>query len=156
MAFAMIPRKRGSDTLASWRDADRLFDDFFGWAGSAPTQFVGETRRAFVPRIDVTESDDAYTVTAELPGLSSEDFQVEVEEGVLTLKGEKKTHREEKDGEARRVETHSGSFERRIRFREPIAEAEVTARSRDGVLTVRVPRQEVPQPEVRSVPIETS
>ena len=47
-------------------------------------------------------------------------------------------------------------FERRIRFREPIAEADVTARSRDGVLTVRVPRQEDSRPEVRSVPIETS
>jgi len=156
MAFAMIPRKRTSDTLANWRDADRLFDDFFGWAGGTPSHVVGETRRAFVPRIDVTESDDVYTVTAELPGLSSEDFEVEVEDGVLTLKGEKKTHVEGDDEGARRVETHSGSFERRIRFREPIVEADVTARSCNGVLSVRVPRQAESQPEVRSVPIETS
>jgi len=156
MAFAMIPRKRGSDTLVNWRDADRLFDDFFGWPGLTPSRVVGETRRAFVPRIDVTESDGAYTVTAELPGLSNGDFEVELEEGVLTLKGEKKTQFEENDGGARRVESRSGSFERRIRFRDPIAATDVTARYRDGVLTVTVPRQEESQPEVRTVPVETS
>ena len=156
MAFAMIPRKRGSDTLANWRDADRLFDDFFGRKGIGPSHFVGEARNGFVPRIDVTESDDAYTVTAELPGLSNEDFEVELEDGVLTLKGEKKTRVEANDDGVRRVETHAGSFERRIRFREPIVETDVTARTRDGVLTVRVPRQEQCRPEARTVPVETS
>ena len=156
MAFAMVPWKRGSDSLAGRRDADRLFDDFFGWPTSTPSLFVGETRRAFVQRIDVTEGDGAYTVTAELAGLSNDDFEVEVEDGILTLKGEKQSQHEENENGVRRVESHSGRFERRVRFNTPIVEDQVAARYRDGVLTITVPRQEESRPEARAVPIETA
>ena len=80
MAYAMIPRYRGTDTLASWRDADRFAGEFFGWSRVGRSQLVGETRRAFVPQIDVSCSDETYSVTAELPGLTQEDFEVEVED----------------------------------------------------------------------------
>lgn len=156
MAFAMVPWKRGSDSLVRRRDADSLFDDFFGWPTLMPSLFVGETRRAFVPQIDVTESEEAYTVTAELAGLSQDDFEVEVEDGVLTLKGEKQSQYEESESGARRVESRSGHFERRVRFNAAIVEDEVAARYRDGVLTVTVPRQQESRPEVRAVPIETA
>ena len=156
MAFATIPRRRGSNTLANGRNADRLFDDFFGWTGIRPSRVVGEAPLAFVPRVDVAESGDAYTITAELPGLSNDDFEVELEDGVLTLKGEKKTRVKEEDNRGRRVETHSGTFERRFRFRQPIVETEVTAGTRDGVLTVRIPREKESRPEIRTVPVETS
>ena len=154
MAFAMVPRKRVSDTLLGRRDADRLFDDFFRGTGISPSLFVGETRRVFVPQIDVTESEDAYTVTAELPGLSNDNFEVELEDGVLTLKGEKKSHHEENEDGVRRVESRSGQFERRIRFNSPIAADDVSARYVAGVLTVTVPRKEESRPEVRTVPID--
>lgn len=156
MAFAMVPWKRGSDSRVGRRDADSLFDDFFGWPTLMPSLFVGETRRAFVPEIDVTESDEAYTVTAELAGLSQDDFEVEVEDGVLALKGEKQSQHEESEDGVRRVESRSGRFERRIRFNTPIAEGEVAARYRDGVLTITVPRREESRPETRAVPIETA
>ena len=156
MAFAMIPRNRGTDTLASWRDADRLFDDFFGWSRVGRSQLVGETRREFVPQIDVSESDEAYSVTAELPGLTQEDFEVEVEDGVLTLKGEKKSQHEEEASGLRRIETRSGRFERRLRFRAAIDEEKVSAQYADGVLKVEVPRREPSRPETRNVPVETA
>ena len=154
MAFAMVPRKRVSDTQLGRRDADRLFDDFFRWPVKDPSVFVGETRRVFVPQIDVTESEEAYTVTAELPGLSNENFEVELEDGVLTLKGEKKSHHEENEDGVRRVESRSGQFERRIRFNAPIVADDVSARYTAGVLTITVPRQEESRPAVRTVPIE--
>ena len=156
MAYAIIPRYRGTDTLASWRDADRFAGEFFGWSRVGRSQLVGETRRAFVPQIDVSCSDETYSVTAELPGLTQEDFEVEVEDGVLTLKGEKKSQHEEAESGPRRIETRSGRFERRLRFSAPIDEEKVSAQYADGVLRVEVPRREPAHPEVRSVPIETA
>ena len=156
MAFAMVPWKRSSDLVTRRRDADRLFDDFFGWPTVMPSLLVGETRRAFVPQIDVTEGETAYTVTAELAGLSSEDFEVEVEDGVLTLKGEKQSQYEDDENGVRRQESRSGRFLRRIRFNTAILEDEVAARYRDGVLTITVPREQESRPEIRAVPVESA
>ena len=155
MAFAVIPRKRLSNSLMGMHDANRLFDEFFGGASRSPSFGAGDQRRSFVPSIDVVETDEVYRVTAELPGLSEEDFSVEVEDGILTLKGEKRGREETETEGVRRSETHYGKFERRIRFREPVSEDAVAASYRDGVLTVTLPRPEEPQPAVRQVPVET-
>ena len=66
----------------------------------------------FAPAVDITEDDDHYTVTAELPGAKKEDVTVELHEGMLTIRGEKKSEREEKDEQRRHVERRFGSFSR--------------------------------------------
>ena len=112
---------------------------------------------AFVPRIDAVEEEGAFRVTAELPGVAEEDVAVEVEDGVLTLRGEKKSHFEapETDGARyRRVETSWGRFERRLRFGGPIDESNVRASAKNGVLTIVIPKLEEPRPAVRTIPIE--
>jgi len=116
---------------------------------------------AFTPNVDVVESDAEYRILAELPGLEEADFAVEIEDGVLTLRGEKKPrHPRDDDAESRsgywRVETRDGCFERRLRFAAEVDEAAVKASFSHGVLDVRVPKRAEARPEVRTIPVQTS
>ena len=115
----------------------------------------------FNPRIDAVEDDNEYRVTAELPGLNDADFSVEIEDGVLTLRGDKKSrHESDCDSDARpgyrRVETRSGHFERRLRFGAEIDEDAVKASYRNGVLEVVVPKVAEERPQVRTIPVQSS
>ena len=156
MAFAVIPRKRRSEGLVGMHDANRLVEEFFSGSSRFPSLVTREQHRSFVPSIDVVESDQAYRVTAELPGLSEEEFNIEVEDGVLTLRGEKPVREDSENECVRRNESRHGKFERKIRFREPVLQDEVTASYTDGVLTITLPRPAEERPEVRRVPIETA
>ena len=164
MSLTLIPRNsRTRSRPLGWpvnvvaaREADRLFGDFFGAPGRMPSAFAGEPSRGFVPKLDVSESDDGYTVTAELPGVKQEDLEVLLENNVLTLKGEKRDGRESEEEGVRRSEMRFGSFERRVAFRGPIAEDEVKARFADGLLTIAIPKPPEARPRVRTVPVETA
>ena len=119
---------------------------------------------SFTPNIDAVESDDDFRITAELPGLEEGDFSVEIEEGVLTLKGEKKTRIEEGEGDEaptdyrgyRRVETRWGRFERRLRFGVEVDAENVKASYKNGVLEVIVPKVAEERPQVRTIPVHSS
>jgi HSP20 family protein len=131
------------------REMDRLFDDFFrapmfggGLAGSA----LGW------PTLEVKEGDDEVTVTAELPGLSEKDVELSVHDGVLTLRGEKKSEHRDKDRGW--SERYYGRFERSIALPDGADEAKCEAEFRDGVLTVRMPRSQEAR-RGRRIPIGT-
>jgi HSP20 family protein len=138
------------------RDAGSLFDELWTDFGRFPTAFVGERTARFVPQIDVTESDEEYRITAELPGLEEKDFEVVLEDDILTLKGEKPVSKESAEANYRRAESSTGSFERKLRFQKPIDSKQVTARYKNGVLTVTLPKPEEARPQVRTIPIQTS
>ncbi|MDJ0847666.1 MAG: Hsp20/alpha crystallin family protein [Myxococcota bacterium] len=150
----MIPRRSRRSAAPALRDVralDALFDEM--WRGIAPR--VG-TLPGFSPRIDLRESDEAFVLRAELPGLDENDFEIALEDDVLTLKGEKKTeHEEEREG-LRHVETRSGSFERRFRLPVPVKADDVKATFEKGVLTVTLPKPEEERPQVRTIPVSTS
>jgi len=146
----LIPRRRTWHVAAPTGDFDRLFGDL--WSGFGRGAMVAPASR-FVPRIDASETDEAYRVTAELPGLEKDDFSVMLDEDVLTIKGEKRsTHDEEVDG-VRHVESGHGSFERRFRFPKPIAVDAVDAVYENGVLTVTLPKPEEDRPQARTIPV---
>jgi len=109
----------------------------------------------FVPQVDIAESDEAYVVTAELAGVRGEDVEVVFDDGVLVLRGEKRRGAPE-GASRRRVETASGAFERRVRFAAPVVAEDVTARHRDGLLTVTLPRPAAARPERFDVPVESA
>jgi HSP20 family protein len=113
----------------------------------------------FSPSVDAVETGEEYRVVAELPGLSESDFAVEIEDGVLTLRGEKKAPHagdSEEDTGAWRLETRRGKFQRRLRFGHDVDETAVKAIFSNGVLDVRVPKRAEARPEVRTIPVETS
>lgn len=117
------------------KDMDRLFDRFFetGWP-EAPT--LG----AWEPTVDITEDKEAVTVKAELPGVEQNDIGVSLQDGVLTIKGEKHAEKEEKDKRYHRVERSYGTFVRSIRMPAAVEAGKVTAKFKDGVVVITLPK----------------
>jgi HSP20 family protein len=123
------------------REIDGLFDDFTrGWPTLArgwPT--VGKTSE-LMPSMDVVETDKEFEITAELPGLQEKDVQVNVADNVLTIKGEKKAEKEEKDKNYRVFERSYGSFYRTLDLPDGINPENIKATLSNGVLKVTVPK----------------
>ena len=106
------------------------------------------------PRCDVTETDEAILVHAELPGVDVAHMDVTVAEGILTLRGEKTTERKEETEKRSYSERFFGSFERSITIPAGIDESAIQATLKDGVLEVRVPKMEVVKAAARKVEIK--
>ena len=133
------------------------FRDFFDrplWASRGLDLPAGPTGagRPWAPAMDVTEASDAYVVTLELPGTTKEDISIECHDDVLTVRGEKKSEREEQDEHRHYTERTFGVFSRSLRLPADASE-DVHATFRDGVLTVVIPKVAVRGPRV--VPIES-
>ena len=120
------------------REIDRLFEDF---TRGFPAMGSGQgTVSAMVPTMDVAETDKEYEITAELPGLEEKDVQINVADNVLTIKGEKKAEKEEKDKNYRLVERSYGSFERSLQLPDGVNADAIKAHIDKGVLKVVVPK----------------
>lgn len=117
------------------REIDRLFDqaNTNGWTGIADRNIAGL-------RMDVAETDKDIVVSAELPGVDIKDVDVSLDGGALTIKGEKRSERDEKRSNFHLVERSFGSFERRISVPDSCDPAQVKAEFSNGVLTVTVPK----------------
>ena len=128
--------EEGSPLSSLRKQIDNLFEDFGGDAPFASGDFTVRT--------NVSETDEAVTVTAELPGIELDDIDVSVAGNQLTVSGEKKSEKEEKsDEEGRefhRIERRSGSFRRLVTLPFEIEPGTVEAATKDGVLTVSVPK----------------
>ena len=134
-------------------ELDALFDETFRGLGFGASP---QAAPSFSPRVDVGESDEAYTVRADLPGLEEKDIQVSLEEGVLSIQGKLESEKDEERKGVRWVERARGSFHRAIELPAEIDAAKVTASYRHGVLTVTLPKLPEAKPEVRTIPITTS
>jgi HSP20 family protein len=147
----------GRDPFSSFRnEIDRLFDDFFtpiageGRAFGAHAQSPAALVR---PSIDVDETDQAYRVSAELPGLSEKDVELNLRDNTLTISGEKRSERDaEKDGR-RYTERSFGRFERTIPFPAEVDADRVDAVFRNGVLTVTLPKNEKARDKTRRIEV---
>lgn len=112
------------------------------------------SRSDWAPAVDIKETDDAYLIEAELPGLSKEDVKVTVDDGVLTIQGERKQEEESSDKKIHRVERFYGSFMRRFSLPDNVDEGSVKARFKDGVLTLSVKKAEPKEPKAIEVQVE--
>jgi HSP20 family protein len=118
------------------REVDRLFDRLF----DAPAA------QRWAPPMDLIEAEDHYVLKADLPGLFEEDVAIEVENGVLTLSGERKAEHERTESGWYRVERAFGRFQRQLTLPEGIDADGVTADFERGVLTVHIPKPEQVKP----------
>lgn len=158
----LIPWNRGREMAASrgeelspfftlHREMNRLFDDVFRGFDLAPFNAGRMFDRTMGwPNIELSESDKDVKVTAELPGLDEKDVQVELANGVLVIKGEKKT--ESEDNDRRFSERYYGHFERRIPV-EDVDQDKVSASFKNGVLTVTMPKTPQAQSTVKRIAI---
>ena len=138
------------------REIDRIFDDFYtGFGGSRSLQGASSWSTV-TPMIDVAETDKDVIVTAELPGLSDKDFEVTLTGDLLTIRGEKKSEHEEKNGDATYMERRYGSFMRTLRLPFEIGNEKVDAKYDKGVLTVRVSKPAEAQKAVRRIEVKAA
>lgn len=143
---SLIPRrwKREESLPSVWpQDFRREFDDlvnrFFGEESLLPGKLFG---RPFSPAVDVTENDREIVVKAELPGIDQENLKVDLANGVLTIRGEKKEEKEEKGDNIYRVERSFGSFSRSFRLPCEVQEDKAEAKYKDGILSLTLPKAE--------------
>ena len=123
----------------------------FGTVFDTPTQPNGGTMRRWMPAMDLVEAESHFVLTADLPGLSEEDVNIEVEDRVLTVSGERKaTHEATKDG-FHRVERAFGTFSRSLTLPEGINPESVEASFDRGVLEVQIPKPEERKPRKISI-----
>jgi HSP20 family protein len=159
MTHVIVPRKsvalsRCARPLGLFHELDPIFDALWG-RFSLPASGVCAPN-AIAPRVDFSETEDEIRVAAELPGLDEKDIEVTLDDGVLTIRGERKDEREEEDadkGYRRHLETFRGHFHRIIRLATEVDEEAVKATYKAGVLTVTLPKQPPVEPPVRSIPI---
>lgn len=121
----------------------------FGPAGDRLTRLMEDLYEegeeiTWMPAVDVTDGEDAIVLTAEMPGLTRDDVQIEVEDDVLRIHGEKReeTEREEEDGKVRVSERRYGAFARSFTLPATVEAEEIRAEMKNGVLTVRLPKTE--------------
>ena len=134
----------------------RFFEEPFGLEFPIGPQFERRLHAlGWSPAVEASETPTEYVITAELPGISPENVEVAMAEGVLTLKGKKDEERRSEDKERtfHMWEREYGSFERMFRFPLEIAEDKVSADFVNGVLTVRVPKLQQQKAPPRTVPI---
>ena len=131
-----VARQQSSNPFMSLQqEIDRLFDDFGrGW----PT--LPAATAEVTPRMDVAETDKEYEITAELPGLEEKDVQVNIADDVLTIKGEKKAEKEQKDKNYHLFERSYGSFTRSLQLPAGVNADAIKASISNGVLKVTVPK----------------
>ena len=101
----------------------------------------------WIPTVDISETESEYTIKAELPEVKKEDVKVTVEDGVLTIQGERRQEKEEKGKRFHRVERSYGSFVRSFTLPEAVDNGGVKAEYKDGVLNLHLPKSEKVKPK---------
>lgn len=139
------------------READlfpfgRLWDDWFNFGTRlAPLYGQAEVDRLLKPALNVAEGEHSFTITAELPGVAKEDVSITIENGVLTIAGEKKREEEHKDKSWHRIERVYGSFQRSMTLPKGVDGDRADASFKDGVLTIELPKTEQAKPKTLKV-----
>jgi HSP20 family protein len=144
--MALTPWRPLGELSTLRREMDRIFERFFGEAPSL--ELVGG---AWEPRLDLSETKDALTIKAELPGLEAKDLDVSLSGDLLTIKGEKKQEKEEKDETRHVVERRYGAFMRVMRLPAAVAGDKIKANFKNGVLTVTLPKTE--EAKQKAIPV---
>jgi HSP20 family protein len=135
--------------LTVWNAFNDLLNDDL-WARPVTPQ-----RRSFVPSVDISEDEKSFLVTADLPGMKPEDINIQVENNVLTLRGERKQEAKSDKQGYHRVERHHGSFQRSFTLPEGVDADKIEANVENGTLTLRVPKPVVALPKTVKVNVSS-
>ena len=148
---ALMPILRAHRRI-SWPER-RVFNHFFEdfpVPGLFKTEFLRpelSSHDDWVPSIDVAETDTEIVVKVEVPGMDKKDIEITLTEGLLTVKGERKTDHEEKDEKIYMTESHYGSFCRTLRLPNDVKTDQVDATYKDGILKIVLPKREAVLPK---------
>ena len=145
-------------TIMRWRpirgmlslqdEMNKVFDEFFG---RIPGR-VEDEESVWNPNVDISESGNWITINAEIPGMTKEDIKISIQNNTITLRGEKKQEKEEKDINHHRVERSYGAFVRSFSLPTPVETDKVKASYKSGVLKIVLPKTEEVKP--KEIPVE--
>ena len=142
------------DPFKEMDDLQKRLSSVFGMSQRPSGGKEDMTVAQWLPLVDITEDDKEYLIKAELPEVKKEEVKVSVESGVLTISGERKFEREEKNKRYHRVERAYGSFTRSFAVPDDADDAKVAAEFKDGVLTVHLAKSEKARP--KSIEVKVS
>ena len=149
--------------LSLQRDMDRWFDDAFRSFGQ-PSLGAGLLSRRLAdspisqlyrPQIDVSADDNRYEIALNVPGMAESDLVIEVNDDVLTIRGQKEYRSEKKDKHYYRVERSSGNFQRTLSLPDDADADEISANLKKGVLRLSIPRRQIARENVKKIPISS-
>ena len=126
---------------------DSIFDDLFNEIYSLPTSFLSKSGMDLSPRIDISETDAAYKIEAELPGINQKEIDVKIDNNILTIKGKKEDIKEEKEKNYHLRERYYGAFQRSISLPNNIEPEKIKASFENGVLNISVPKNDKRTPK---------
>lgn len=135
--FEIVPWERTKTLSRLRKDMDDLWGRFFGDTG-----FHVFSETVWAPALDVKETKENIVVTAEIPGLGAKDIEVSISGDLLTIKGEKKQEKEEKEESYHLIERRYGSFSRSVRLTNEVDAKNIKASHKEGVLTISLPKSE--------------
>lgn len=147
------------------RQVDRLFEDFQRGYWHLPFSrkvfdvepfWHGDFAFGAIPSVDIVEKDDAYKVSAELPGIAASDIEVKFSDGMLTIAGEKQEDKEEKKKDYFLSERRYGSFKRSFRVAEGIDADKIEAVFKNGVLTVTLPKTAEARKNMKTITVNAA
>lgn len=144
--------------LIKWeplREIEDMFDRYtkaMGWPVSRGQELINTGD--WTPRVDISETDNEFMIKAEIPEVNKEDVKVSVDNGVITIQGERKQEKEEKGKKFHRVERYYGSFVRSFTLPDNIDATKIKASFKDGMLNLQVPKTGEARPKAIEVKVE--
>lgn len=139
--------------MALQREMNRLFEGFF--SDYFPLRRFGDLPGSSFPQVDIRESNDRITVTAELPGMDEKDIDIRVSDDMLILSGEKRQESESNEAGYYRMERNYGSFRREMQLPCEVQSDRVEAVFKKGVLTIELPKTPHAARKVKQIPIRS-
>src|SRR5947207_1572759 len=162
--FNSIQKGKNMNTLITWNqlremEAQNRFNQFLGGFPNIPNRMgSGEIHSLAVadwsPEVDISEDDRGYLLKADLPEMKKDDVRVTVEDGILSVSGERKTEKEDQKKKFHCIERCYGTFRRSFTLPEDADSTKVTAELRDGVLKVHLPTTPVPRSKATQVKVQ--
>lgn len=137
-----------------WREIEDMFDRYtkaVGWPQGGSQEMVSGD---WAPRVDIAENPESFVIKAEIPEVKKEDVQVTLENGLLTIRGQRKQETETKDTKIHRIERHYGSFMRTFTLPENVDESKINASFKDGMLIVNLGKSEKASPKSIAINVD--
>ncbi len=150
-----VMREQENPFYSLQRSINQVFDNFLDGFDFSPFGFES-SMTSFRPRLDVSETDSDFRITVELPGMDEKDVEVSLVNNHLTLRGEKKAEKEDKQRDYYSLERSYGLFERTVPVPEGVDLDKVEASFRKGILTVTLPKSAEFQKERKRIPIKAA
>lgn len=146
--WSCTPTASSPSIFSLHRELDKIFDDLLG--STTQAKAVGQWQQ----RLNIAETDKAYVVSAELPGVEEKDITLELHDGLLSLSGKREQKTEAKEHNYHRVESFYGEFSRQIQLPDAVEIDKVEAKFKNGVLDITIPKMAEIRPSAKKIAIK--